>query len=192
MTGVLTVPNRNPGQQLSLIREDGQAEPCEVEAAGGAGGFVRVKWALGATITFAVSAGPTYDIVSEPGTFAGLAEGETIFFQPGQCLVGPFHSGSPAPQYGGAWLIVVKSDDQEMTVQRVAELATTAQIDAAALITADQGTGAGVYQIATPAGGTIDTDPQVMPWVAKPVPAGDGNTYKLQATGEQLIWTLDP
>lgn len=191
--GLLRTSESAEGDTIGLIRENGQVEDVTIVPEAGAGGVVRAKWALNtSSMTFAAGVGPVYDIVTEPGTLAGIVEGETIFFQPVQCLQGPFHSGSPAPQFGGKWLIVTKSDDQEMSVQRSSDLATTAQIDATALITADQGSAAGVYQVATPAGGTIDTDPQVMPWVARPVPAGDGNTYKLQSSGEQLFWTLDP
>lgn len=194
MTGVLTVPNRNPGQQLSLIREDGQAEPCEVEAAGGGGGVVRARWGLTSapSITFAPGSGPVYDIVTEPGTFAGIGEGDSIFFQPSQCLQGFFHSGSPAPQLAGVWLILVKLDDQEITVQRVAELTTADQFAATGLISVAEGAGAGVYQNATLDPVVVDTTPLVMPWVAKPPPTPDTFTYKLQALNNDLLWTLDP
>ena len=165
-----------------------------VSTAGVSGNTViRSDWALdsaSAAYTFAPGSGPVYNITTEAGQLAGPNQGDTIFFQPDQCLLGFFHSGVPAPQFGGVWLIVTKIDDQNMTVQRVAELSTTAQIDAAALITADQGTGAGVYQVATPAGGTIDVSAQVMPWVAIPAPDGAG-PFHLQGSAGQLSWVAD-
>lgn len=195
MSGFLKTIETVAGQTIGLIRENGQVEDCSVidESELGAGGVVRCDWAIISTgATFATGAvGPIYDVVGEAGAWAAVSANDTLFLQPGQCLVGVFHSGTAAPWYGGAWTIVEKLDNQNLRLQRVPELATSAQIDATALITADAGDGFGVYQVATPPGGTIDTDPQVMPWVSKPGPA-DGNTYKLQSIGDALIWTLDP
>jgi len=167
-----------------------------VSTAGGSG-VVRCDWALdqhetSAEYTFAPDPGPVYNVVTEVGVLAGINIDDTIFFQPGECLVGFFHSAVSAPQFGGVWLVVDKIDDQNMSVRRVSELSTTAQIDATALICADAGTGAGVYQVVTPAGATIDVDPQVMPWVARQPPPNDDSVYKLQAIDGQLFWTLDP
>jgi hypothetical protein len=177
MVGFLKTIESPAGQTIGVIRENGQVEDCAVvdpAELGGNAGTVRTDWALRfATYTFAASPGPVYDIVTEPGTLAGISAGQTIFMQPDSCLVGPFHSGSPAPQFGGAWLIVSKADDQEMQVQRVEELATSEQMDATGLITADAGTAAGVYQVETPPGGTIDVTAQVMTFVAPFVLGGD-------------------
>jgi hypothetical protein len=166
-------------------------------ATAAASGVVRCDWALdqretSASYTFAPGSGPVYNISTEAGVLAGINTDDTIFFQPVECLLGFFHSADPAPQFGGVWLVVDKIDDQNMTVRRVAELSTSAQIDATALICADAGTGAGVYQVVTPAGAAIDVDPQVMPWVARQPPPIDNNTYKLQVINGQLFWTLDP
>jgi hypothetical protein len=192
MVGFLKTIESPAGQTIGLIRENGQIEDCAVvdpADVGGAAAAVRARWGLGgsASITFAPGVGPSRDIVTEPGTFAGINAGDTIFFQPTQCLQGFFHSGTPAPELGGVYLITAKADDQEMTVERVAELSTAAQFAAVGLISVDEGAGAGVYQNATPNPVVVDTTPQVMPWVAAP-PIVDGSTYYLREANGQLSW----
>jgi len=194
--GLLRTSETAEGQTIGLIRENGQVEDVTIvpdTGGSGGGGVVRAKWGLSASfavVTFAEGGGPIFNVVSEPGTFENILEGETIFFQPGQCLVGVFHSGGPAPEYGGVWLILTSNQSDELTVQRAPSLSTTAQLDATGLITVDQGSGAGVYQVATPENGTLNISPQIMPWVALPPPGG-GLTYKLQAVSDQLVWTED-
>jgi hypothetical protein len=192
MVGFLKTIESPAGQTIGLIRENGQIEDCAVvdpADVGGAAAAVRARWGLGgsASITFAPGAGPSRDVVTEPGTFAGISAGDTIFFQPTQCLQGFFHSGTPAPELGGVYLITAKADDQEITVERVAELSTAAQFAAVGLISVDEGAGAGVYQNATPNPVVVDTTPQVMPWVAAP-PIVDGSTYYLREANGQLSW----
>jgi hypothetical protein len=189
--GLLRTSESAEGTTIGLIRENGQVEDVTIvpDAGGGGGGVVRARWGLGgsASITFDPGSGPLYDIVTEPGTFAGINAGDTIFFQPTQCLQGFFHSGTPAPQLGGVYLILTKLDDQEISVQRVSELATAAQFAATGLISVAEGVGAGVYQVATPDPVVVDTTPQVMPWIAAP-PIVDGSTYYLREVNGQLSW----
>lgn len=193
MVGFLKTIESPAGQTIGLIRENGQIEDCAVvdpADLGGAAAAVRARWGLGGgpSITFAAAQpGPSRDIVTEPGTFAGISQGDTIFFQPGQCLQGPFHSGSAAPELGGVYLITAKADDQEITVERVAELSTAAQFAAVGLISVAEGAGAGLYQNATPDPVVVDTTPLVMPWVAAP-PIADGTTYYLREVNGQLSW----
>src|ERR1041385_1788605 len=95
----------------------------------GASGALRATWCLGAaTITFAPDQPGPHDVVSEAGTFTGIEVGDTIFIPSVSALVGAFHSGVAAPQFGGLWDVLSKPDDQEMTIQRNAGADTSAKI----------------------------------------------------------------
>jgi hypothetical protein len=162
---------------------------------GGASAVLRADWSVLLTvspITFDAGLGPQWQVVAEAGTFAGLGEGQTLFIPPEQALQGFFHSGTPAPQFGGVWDVFVKIDDQNLTLQRNAAMSTSAQVDALALITVDGGSGVGVYQVITPKGGAINIDPQVIPEIAIPVHVGDGNTYFLVSQNNVLLWQIGP
>lgn len=196
--GLLRTSETAEGQTIGLIRENGQVEDVTIvpdpTPGGGGGGALKATWALDpdlATVTFDAGGGPTWNVISEPDTFEGIAEGDTIFFLPGQCLVGVFHSGSPAPQFGGKWLVLTTNGSDELSVQRSSDLETVDQMNATALITASQGSGAGVYQVQTPLNAALNVAPQIMSWVAIPPPGG-GLTYKLQSTGIRIFWTEDP
>lgn len=154
-------------------------------------GGARATWCVSpSSVTFASgqSPGGPRDIVSEVGTFAGIQVGDTIFFPAVTCLVGAFHSGSAAPELGGLYDVLVKSDDQEMTVQRSEVMNTAAKIAAVAIVACDQGTGAGTFQIATPAAAVVDVDPQVH-YPVSIAPPGTDSTFALQLVGEFLQWT---
>ena len=192
MTGFLKTIESPPGQTIGLIRENGQVEDCAVvDPADVAGAATALRARFGVSpaqlVTFQNSVLNPVGVISELGTFTDVNEGDRIFLPPGSCAVGAFHSGAPAPELGGIYLVLTKSDDQELTIERVADLTTTAQFDAAALISVDTGNGAGVYQVATPAGGVVNTAPQIMPWVALPGPA-DSNPYTLGVQSGILVW----
>src|SRR4030095_5112033 len=94
---------------------------------------VRCDWCIGGgatPVTFATDGGPVYNVVGEAGTWTSVSTGDTLFVQPVQALLGVFHSADPAPQFGGVWTIVEKLDDENLQLRRIADLATSAQIDA--------------------------------------------------------------
>ena len=166
-----------------------------VPGGGGASSVIRATWSVSPTvsaITFAPGSGPTYNVVAEPGTFAGLNQGDTLFISPEQALTGFFHSGTPAPELGGVWDVFLKSDDQDLTLQRNAAMSTTAQIAALAFVAVDGGSGLGVYQVVTPPAAVINVDPQVVPQITIPVHPSDGNTYFLTSQSGIYKWQLVP
>jgi hypothetical protein len=193
MTGYLKSIETAAGQTIGLVRENGQIEDCQlVDPAdvAGAATALRARYgiAVDVSVTFANSTLGSVGVIGEPGTFTDVNEGDRIFFPPGSCLVGVFHSGTPAPELGGIYLVEVKVDD-ELTVSRVSDLTTAAQFAAAALISVDAGAGAGFYQVATPNPVTVNTTPQVMPWLALPPPS-DSSQYTLGVQSGKLQWQL--
>lgn len=187
---------------------------------GGSAGIVRADWAFSDKgLWFATGGGPIYDVTGDAGTFTDVQVGDSLFAPPFQTVLGPWHSGTAAPELGGVWEVITKPDDQNVQLRRDARLATAGQIAATSLIAVDAGSGAGLYQVATPAGAVVDTDAQVMPqlgaplvvqsagvlanqggvmaWVAGltvPVGPGGGTTYKLQfdVGTNTVAWVADP
>lgn len=160
----------------------------DIESSGGA---LRADWCVSpSSATFAPDQpGPLRSVVFEPDTLTGIEAGDTIFFPASTCLVGAFHSGSAAPEYGGLYDVVSKVDD-ELTVERSATMATASQIAGVAIVACDAGTGAGVYQIATPVAAVVDTDPQVH-YTVSLAPPSEGS-YALQSNGGLVEWVVLP
>jgi hypothetical protein len=144
---------------------------------------------IGFLTTFADNTLGDVGVVAEPGTYTSVNEGDRVMFPPDSCLVGVFHSADPAPQLGGVYLVVQKLDDQELIVRRVDDMTTTAQIDALVTIGVDSGPGAGLWQVATPAGAVVNTDPQVMPWLSIQ-PPNDVTQYTLGVQSNLLQWQV--
>lgn len=178
-----------PGNVLTFTA-DGKVRG---ETPGGGSAAVRAKWAFLVTQLFSGSEG-NYGIFTgdNPGTFDDVAEGDTLFVPPAFAQQGVFHSSTDAPQFGGVWTVFSKTDGSHVTVTRLPALATAAQIAGCALISAEGGSGAGIYQVTTPAAAVVDVDPQVMPQVALPPHEFDGNTYFLTSAGNQgvLAWQI--
>ncbi|MEY2875338.1 MAG: hypothetical protein RLZZ373_2709 [Pseudomonadota bacterium] len=189
--GFLRTAESALGQTIGLIRENGQVEDCTVTEAGGLPTALRATYALlpGTGVTFENATLGTVGVVSEPSTFAGVTQGDRLFVAPLSCLVGPFHSAAAAPELAGIYDVVQKLDDQELILNRVADLTTADQFAAAALIAVDRGPGAGFYQVATPAPVVVNTTPQVMPWMSLP-PPNDGSPYTLGVQGGVLQWQI--
>lgn len=144
---------------------------------------------IGFLTTFADNTLGDVGVVAEPGTYTSVSEGDRVMFPPDSCLVGVFHSADPAPQLGGVYLVVQKLDDQELIVRRVDDMTTTAQIDALVTIGVDSGPGAGLWQVATPPGAVVNTDPQVMPWLSIQ-PPNDVTQYTLGVQSNLLQWQV--
>jgi hypothetical protein len=159
---------------------------------GGAAGALRAKWAFRANTTFLDNASTGDILSSTPGTYASVQEGDTLFVPPVFALGPPFHSGPAAPEFGGIYVVTAKADDQTLSVTRDPRMATAAQIAATALVSADQGDGAAVYQVVTPAAAVLDVDPQVMEMCALPAHAADADVYALQSLGGLLQWVIVP
>jgi len=176
-----------PGNVLTF-QTDGKVKG---EPAGG--GVVRAQWAFLVTQLFSGTT-PNYNIFAgdDPGTFDDVEEGDLLFVPPTFAQQGAFHSSTAAPQFGGVWTVFSKTDGQHVTVFRAPALATAAQIANCALISVEAGSGAGIYQVTTPAAAVVDVDPQVMPQVALPPHEDDGNTYVLTSSGGQsiLAWQI--
>ncbi len=177
-----------PGHVLT-IQADGKVKPEPVASSSTAA--LRAKWAFTSSVTFNASYPSPNSVIAEPGTFDGVAEGDTVFVPPAFALKGAFHSGSAAPEFGGLYVVSSVSDDSA-SFDRDPRMATAEQIAAVALVSAEQGSGAGIYQVATPAAAVINVDPQVMPQVALPPHEFDGNTYFLVSQGNQsvLSWQI--
>jgi hypothetical protein len=154
-----------------------------------AGRYPQVDNYEGFLTTFADNTLGDVGVVAEPGTYTSVNEGDRVMFPPDSCLVGVFHSADPAPQLGGVYLVVQKLDDQELIVRRVDDMTTTAQIDALVTIGVDSGPGAGLWQVATPAGAVVNTDPQVMPWLSIQ-PPNDVTQYTLGVQSNLLQWQV--
>jgi hypothetical protein len=173
-----------PGNVLTF-QADGKVRG-EAPAAS-ANGALRAKWAYRDTLTFSnVFPG---DVSSEPGVFADVAEGDLLFIPPLFAAFGAFHSASAAPELGGLYVVTTVIDTEHIHVVRDPRMATAAQIAEVAIVSADQGGGAGIYQVATPAGAVIDVDPQVMPQVALP-PLASSDVYFLISQSSQISWQI--
>lgn len=152
---------------------------------------IRAQWSVSdqaSAITFAPDqpAGGARDIITEVGALIGLTTDMRLFVQPTNALVGGFHSGSPAPEFGGVYDVLSTDGDSSAVVQRSAVMATSAQIAALAIIAVDGGGNPGVFQVATPATAVVDTDPQVIPQVGAPLSSG-GN-QALTSFGGEAHW----
>ena len=172
-----------PGHVLT-VQPDGKVKP---EALSSVASALRAKWAYRSTLTF--SGTFPGDVMGEPGTFADVAEGDLLFVPPLFAAFGAFHSASPAPQLGGLYVVTMVLDTEHIHVQRDPRMATSAQIAGVALVTADQGDGAAIYQIATPPAAVVDVDPQVMPMVALP-PLASSDVYFLISQSSVLSWQI--
>lgn len=183
----------NDGESYVYSSSLGQFVPAASGGGGGRPGVIRASWAsMASLMTFASGPGPTYDVVTEAGGLTGLNQGETVLIIPSQALVGAFHSGSPAPQYGGVWDVLDLPDDQNMTVQRNSAMSTAEKIASIGIVCVDRGGAMGIFQVQTPPAAVLDVDPQIIYMSSIPVHVADGNTYALQATGEALSWVLVP
>lgn len=175
------------GQVLGFVSDN------ELEAVDAGGGALRADWCVSPSFaTFAPGqTGPIRDVIFEPNTLVGIEVGDTIFLPANTCLVGAFHAGSAAPQFGGLYDVITKTSEADISVARNAQMSTAAQIATIAVVACDAGTGAGVYQVATPASAAIDTDPQVH-YAVSLVPLNNGLTNTLQESGGFLQWVVPP
>jgi hypothetical protein len=173
-----------PGHVLTM-QSDGKVK-AEAQA-GGVPSSLRADWAFATSIIFSANASSGDIQADGVDTFDGVELGDTIFVPPALALGPPFHSGPAAPQFGGLYVVLLVIDTTHLNVARAETLNTEALVDATALVSAVGGDAAGLFQIATPAGAVLDTDPQVMPMIGKPAPA-ISDTFALQCTNGLLAW----
>jgi hypothetical protein len=177
---------QGPAGAVLTMQADGRVKAVTPTSAPGA---VRASWAIStqtSAVTFEPGAGPTRNVVTEPAALTGLTVGMRFFVQPDNALQGFFHSATPAPQLGGVYDVLETDGDSSATLQRSADMTTAAQIAAVALIAVDDGSGKGLYQVATPPAAVVDTDPQVMPMVSAQL--GVTTAQVLKGFGGEASW----